>query len=171
MSRGKRYDDEQKLNLKKVFAVIITIVVIVMFVIGIKNLLKKKNTATECFTENAYFATYENGKWGVVNSKGETIINAEYNDMIIIPDSKRDVFICTYEVNYTDGTYKTKAVNANNAQLYTTFNSVETLSNYDKNNNVWNEENVLKVEKDGKFGLINLDGTELLACTYDHTFT
>ncbi|MBP3707260.1 MAG: WG repeat-containing protein [Clostridia bacterium] len=167
MSRGKRYNDEQKLNLKKVFAVIVTIVVIVMFVIGIKKLLKKENPITEYFTENAYFTIYENGKWGVVNSKGETIINAEYNDMIVIPDPKRDVFICTYEVNYSDGTYKTKAVNANNAQLYTTFNSVETLSNYDKNNNVWNEENVLKVEKDGKFGLINLDGTELLACTYD----
>lgn len=167
MSRGKRYNDEQKLNLKKVFAVIITIVVIVMFIIGIKNLLKKENTTTEYFTEIEYFTVFENGKWGVINSKGETVINAEYNDMIVIPDSKRDVFICTYEVNYNDGTYKTKVVNSNNAELYTTYNSVETLSNYDKNNEVWNEENVLKVEKDGKFGLINLDGTDILACTYD----
>lgn len=167
MSRGKRYDDEQKLNLKKVFAVIIAIVVIIMFIIGIKNLLKKEPETINNFSELAYFTVYENGKWGVINSKGESIISPEYGEMITIPDNKRDVFICTYEVNYSDGTYKTKAVNANNAQLYTTYNEVEPLSNYDKNNNIWNEENVLKVEKDGKYGLINLDGTELLSCSYD----
>lgn len=42
MSRGKRYNGEQKLNLKKVFAVIITIIVIIMFFMGIKHILKKK---------------------------------------------------------------------------------------------------------------------------------
>ena len=38
-SRGKRYSGEQKLNFKKVFAVLIVILVIVMFVIGIKKIL------------------------------------------------------------------------------------------------------------------------------------
>ena len=33
MNRGKRYKGEQKLNLKKVFAVIIALIVLVMFVI------------------------------------------------------------------------------------------------------------------------------------------
>ena len=32
MSRGKRYDTEPKLNMKKVFAVIIAIAVIIMFI-------------------------------------------------------------------------------------------------------------------------------------------
>ena len=41
MSRGKRYNGEQKLNMKKVFAVIITIIVIIMFFMGIKHILKK----------------------------------------------------------------------------------------------------------------------------------
>ena len=39
MSRGKRYNGEQKLNMKKVFAVIITIIVIIMFFMGIKHIL------------------------------------------------------------------------------------------------------------------------------------
>ena len=110
---------------------------------------------------------YQDGKWGVINSKGEVVVEAEYGEMIIIPDSKKQVFICTYEVNYSDNTYKTKAIDSNNSQLFTSYNSVEVLSNYDSNNNIWNEENILKVEKDGKFGLINLDGVELLACNYD----
>lgn len=36
MSRGKRYEGEPKLNIKKVFAVLIAIAVIIMFIIGIK---------------------------------------------------------------------------------------------------------------------------------------
>ena len=43
MGRGKRYDGEQKLNLKKVFAVIIAIAVIVMFVIGIQKLFTEES--------------------------------------------------------------------------------------------------------------------------------
>ena len=42
MSRGKRFDEsESKLNIKKVFAVIIAIIVIIMFIFIIKNLLTK----------------------------------------------------------------------------------------------------------------------------------
>lgn len=41
MSRGKRYDTEPKLNMKKVFAVIIAIAVIIMFIFIIKKLLVK----------------------------------------------------------------------------------------------------------------------------------
>lgn len=167
MSRGKRYNDEQKLNMKKVFAVIIAIVVIIMFFVGIKNLLKKDEVTVSYFTEISYFTVYDNGKWGVINSKGENVIEPTYGEMITIPNSKRDVFICMYDVNYTDGTYKTKAINSKNEQLYTSYSSIEVLSNYDQNNNIWNEDNVLKVQKDGKYGLINLDGTEILSPEYD----
>ena len=44
MSRGKRYDGEQKLNLKKVFAVFIAIAVIIMFVIGINRLFNTESS-------------------------------------------------------------------------------------------------------------------------------
>ena len=47
MSKGKRYEGEPKLNLKKVFAVIIAIAVIVMFVIGIKKLMTPSNKTDE----------------------------------------------------------------------------------------------------------------------------
>ena len=39
MSRGRRYSNEPKLNVKKVIAVVIAIIVIIMFVIALKNLL------------------------------------------------------------------------------------------------------------------------------------
>ena len=167
MSRGRRYNDEQKLNLKKVFAVLITIVVIVLFFLGIKNILKKEDVSTNNFSEISYFTMYNNGKWGIINSKGENVIEPTNDEMIVIPNSKRDVFICTYEVNYEDGTYKTKAINSNNEQLFTSYNTVEAINNYNEDNNIWYETNTLKVEKDGKFGLIDLNGSEILNCVYD----
>ncbi len=166
MGKGKRYNGEQKLNMKKVFAVIAVIALIVLFCIGIKAILKKNENGTAYFTEISYFTSYSNGKWGVISSKGENIIEPTYTDMITIPNNKKDIFLCMYEVNYSDNTYKTKAINSKNEQLYTAYNSVEALSNYDNNNNIWYEDNVLKVEKDGLFGLINFDGNEILPCEY-----
>ena len=74
MGKGKRYNGEQKLNMKKVFAVIAVIALIVLFCIGIKAILKKNENGTAYFTEISYFTSYSNGKWGVISSKGENII-------------------------------------------------------------------------------------------------
>lgn len=167
MGRGKRYNGEQKLNMKKVLAVIVVIVIIILFFIGIKKILKKDENAAMYFTDISYFTAYSNEKWGVINSKGENVIEPTYGEMIIIPNNKKDIFLCMYEVNYSDGTYKTKAINSNNEQLYTAYNSIEALSNHDSNNNIWYEDNVLKVEKDGLYGLINFDGNEILPCEYE----
>lgn len=166
MSRGKRYNDEQKLNLKKVFAAIAVVAVIILFIIGIKNLTKKKEQAANYFTEVAYYTMLQNDKWGVINSKGEIVIEPEYSLMIVIPDNKKEVFICN-ELSEDNSTVKTKVINANNSQLFTDYATVEVIDNVDSNNNIWFESNVLRVSKDGKYGLIDLDGKELAACTYD----
>lgn len=172
MGRGKRFNGERKLNIKKVVAVIMTIIVCVMFVIGIKQILKAdKQTISTKNVELNYFTLYTNGNWGVINSSGNTIIEPAYGEMIVIPNKTKPVFICTYEVNYVDGTYKTKAINDKNENLFTQYENVSAIQNYDENNNLWFEENVLKVQKDGKFGLINLDGTQILPCEYDSITT
>lgn len=171
MSRGKRYDDEQKLNLKKVLAVILVIIVIILFFVGIKNMLKREDDIANSFSEISYFTVNNNGKWGVINSKGDIIIEANNEEMIAIPNSKKDVFVYNYDVNYTDGSYKTKAVNASNDQLFSSYEKVEILSNYDENNNIWYESNCLKVQKDGKYGLIDLNGNEILSPIYDSVET
>ena len=108
MSRGKRYDTEPKLNMKKVFAVIIAIIVIIMFVIIIKGLLTK-DTITGKISSKSYFTAYKDNKWGVIDSDGNTVIDPSYKEMIVVPNSKKGVFICTYDTNYENGEYKTKA--------------------------------------------------------------
>ena len=164
MARGKRYETEGKLNYQKVFAVIIAIAVIIMFIFIIKNVLKERKEITKDYE---YFALYAQNKWGVINQDGEEVIQPSYQEMIVIPDKTKDVFICTYNVNEETGTYQTKAINSKNEEILTGYDQIETLDNIDENSNVWYEENVLRVEKDGKYGLIDLLGKELLPVEYD----
>ena len=164
MARGKRYETEGKLNYQKVFAVIIAIAVIIMFIFIIKNVLKERKKITKDYE---YFALYAQNKWGVINQDGDEVIQPSYQEMIIIPDKTKDVFLCIYNINEETGTYQTKAINSKNEEILTGYDQIEILDNMDKNNNVWYEENVLKVEKNGKYGLIDLLGKELLPVEYD----
>ena len=168
MSRGKRYDGEQKLNLKKVFAVIIAFAVIIMFIIGINKLFTGESDTQEKTVALEYFPIYTEGKWGVIDSRGNTIVTPEYDEYIVIPDSTQPIFICTYDVNYEDGTYKTKAINENNEQIYSEYEQVEALENYDESNNLWYTKSILKVMKGGKYGLLNTNnGSLVVNCEYD----
>ena len=139
MSRGKRYETEGKLNYQKVFAVIIAIAVIVMFVLIIKNVLAHRSKLNRDYE---YFALYSANKWGVINQEGETVITPSYQEMIIIPDQTKDVFLCTYDINDETGTYKTKALNKNNEEIFTQYEQIQAIENIDENDNKKKEKNV-----------------------------
>ena len=97
MSRGKRYDGEPQLNLKKVFAVFAVILVIVLFVICIKKIINadKKQMESMNIPLN-YFAVSTNGNCGVINSIGEFVIQPANGEMIQFPNKANPMFICTY---------------------------------------------------------------------------
>ena len=166
MSKGKRYD-EPKLNLKKVFAVIILFVVIIMCIVMLKGILAGEEEKQENITSIDYFVAYNNNKWGVINSNGDIVIDPSYAEMIIVPNSKKDIFLCTFDVNYDDGTYKTKALNSKNEEILTSYEQIEAITNIDENQNLSYNGQVLRVQKQGKYGLINMDGTEILPCEYE----
>ena len=164
-SRGKRYEKESKLNIKKVIAVIVAIAVIAMFIIGIKTLLTKDKSET-ITKVMSYYPVYTNQKWGVIDQTGEIVIPAQYDQMITIPDNKTDLFICVYDVDYKNNTYKTKVLNSKNNEKFTNYDSVEAIENFDENNILWYEEGVLKVKKGKLYGLIDYTGKEILPVEY-----
>ncbi|MDR0978483.1 MAG: WG repeat-containing protein [Lachnospiraceae bacterium] len=166
MSRGKRYDDEPKINLKKVFAVILVIAIVALIIISINKIIKD-NSTPKIAMATSYVSAIQNGKWGVIKNDGQTIIPFEYEEMVVVPNSNKPVFIVTYDINETDGTYKTKVLNEKNEQIYTNFSKVEAIDNYDKTGKVWYEENVLRIENNNKYGLINLSGELILTAEYD----
>lgn len=165
MSRGKRYE-EPKLNLKKVFAVIILFVVIIMCVVMLFGIFDDDDSKGNV-TSIDYFAAYQNNKWGVIDSNGNIVIDPSYAEMIVIPNSKKDVFLCTFDVNYDDGTYNTKALNSKNEEIFTNYEQVEAISSVDENEKLSYDGSAIKVQNAGKYGLINMEGTEILPCEYD----
>ena len=164
-NRGRRYE-EPKLNIKKVIAVVVAIIVLIMFVFLIKGILTKEEKSGNKIVSISYFAAFKDNKWGVINSEGNVVIDPSYQEMIIVPNSKNDVFLCTYDVNYETGEYKTKVLNNKNEEIFKDYEKIEAIQNSDENNNLWYEDNVLKVKKGEKYGLINLSGKELLKSEY-----
>lgn len=170
MGRGRRYNNEPKLNMKKVIAVAVAIIVIIMFIIAIKNLLNSDSSSSN-LVSTTYFVINKDNKWGVIDNNAKIVIQPTYDEAIIIPNNKQDIFICTYDVNYEDGTYKTKVLDNKNKEIFKEYDKVVALENYDENKNMWYEDNVLLVEKDGKYGLINLNGNKILDTVYDEIYT
>lgn len=166
MSRGRRFNDEPKLNYKKVFAVIIAIIVFIIAIIAIKNILTKARDTKPLEIKN-YFAVYQEGKWGILGSDGEFVVQPMYQEMPIVIDRSKDIFLCTYDIDENNNTYKTKVINSKNEEIWTDYDKIEALENYDKSGNAWYEKNVIKVQKDGKWGLIDLDGNKIADIVYD----
>ena len=165
-SRGRRYDDEPKLNLKKVIGVIVAIAVIIMIIISIVNIVKDSDKKVEV-KNYSYYTVYENGEFGVINNDGEIVIEPSYDEIVSIPNNSKPIFLCTYDVNDADGTYKTKALNEKNEEILVGYDKIEAIDNYDSKQNIWYEDNILRVSKNGKYGLIDFNGKEVLACDYD----
>ncbi len=165
MSKGKRYDGQQKLNLKKVFGVLVALAVIIMIIFSIAKILNNSKNVTNQVKLN-YFTVYSNNKFGVIDNNGDIVIEPNYDEMIVIPNKEQEIFLCSYDINDMDGTYKTKAINAKNEQIFTEYEKIEALDNFDSKQNIWYEDNVLRVFKNGKYGLINFNGEIVLPCEY-----
>jgi len=168
-ARGRRYDEKPKLNIKKVLATIIAIAVLIMFISSLRNLLSKPRAPEEVSTVTTYFTVFSNNKWGVIDNNGETILETDYDEMVVIPDNTKDLFICTYDVNYETGEYKTKVLNKNGKQIFNNYEGIEAIENYD-DNSVWYEKDILKFKNNGKFGLIDFSGKEIVPAEYDKIY-
>lgn len=169
MAKGRRYDNEPKLNMKKVFGVIIALIVLIMIITSIVKILKN-NENEELISTASYYTSYENGKWGVINNNGETIIKPSYDEIVVIPNNKKPVFVCTYDVQDETGEYKTKVLNEKNEEIFTGYEKIEAIDNYDSKQNIWFEDNILRVKKNSKYGLVDFNGKVILECEYDSIY-
>jgi len=166
MSKGRRYDNQRKLNKKKVFGLLICIAVIIMIIASISKILKGDNKRVEQ-TAKTYFTVYDNQKWGVIDNAGNIILEPKYDEMIVIPNKDKAIFIYTYNINEETGEYNAKAINDKKETLYEGYDKVEVIENYDTKQNVWFENNLLRVSKNGQYGLIDFEGNIVLNCEYD----
>ena len=77
-----------------IISIIVAVVLAVAAYFGV-NKIQEENRKYEIaqITEYKYFVSKENEKYGVINAKGETIIENKYED-IKIPNPEKAVFIC-----------------------------------------------------------------------------
>ena len=95
MSRGRRYNYEgQQLNIKKVAALVLAIAIIITILVTIiKGIVtSNQNKVDEKAVTNGYFTVFTGNKWGVINSKGNKVIDPIYDSMVIVPDYTKPLF-------------------------------------------------------------------------------
>ena len=141
---------------KKISIVAIVIIIVVSLLISIYIPNKEKIEETENVSIN-YSTIEKEGKIGVTDGVN-MIIEPKY-DEIIIPNSHREVFWCRNEDN-------AKFVNEENEEIFKEYDNVELIEIQDSKY----EKNILKYEKDGKYGLLGLTGKKVTDSKYEEIF-
>lgn len=147
----------------KGIVIIVIILVIVLAIVGYFIIDKinenNRNYQIEEISEYKYFILKTGEKYGVIDSSGNTIIDATY-DKVEIPNPSKDVFICYKEE-------KGIAMNSSKQQIFAEYNSIESIQLKSATTNLPYEKSTLKSEKNGKYGLIDFSGKKLLDTEYD----
>lgn len=151
---------------------IIAIVLIIIAIIGIavynvqKNIKEKgKNYTIEEIKEYKYFESKAKNeqKFGIIDQTGKQIIPEIYDD-IRIANPEKAVFVCAQGE-------KTTVKNEENKEIYTEYENVDTLRLKNVSTDLVYEKSTLKYQKDGKYGLISIDGKKLTDAIYEEIDT
>lgn len=145
-------------------------VVIILVILGIGGYFiwqnwmgKSREYKVTSITDYSYFVIKENDKYGVIDTKGNTIIPANY-DEVQIPNPTQAVFLVMQG--------ETKSVlNEKAESILTNYQNVNTLRLKNVSTDLIYEKQVLTYEENGKLGLINLEGKQLTNAIYEEIDT
>lgn len=151
---------EEAGNARIVSAIIAVIVVII--IVGIMTIIKiNKNRAVETIQKEPYeyFNMYSlDEKVGVIDKKGNTIIESNYTN-IYIPNPSKDVFFCfTSDEEYA-------ILNSKGNDIFENYTSVMPIVVSDTYLEF--ETKVLTYEENGKYGLVNFEGKKVTDAIYE----
>ena len=146
---------------KKIIISIIVIAIVIISAIFVVNKIQEENRKYEIaqISEYNYFILKEDNKYGVINKKGEKIIDAKYDD-IKIPNPEKSVFIC-YEGDTTT------VLNDKGEEIYTQYQNIQPLKLKNVLSDLMYEKTTLKYSKDDKYGIIDIDGKKITDAIYD----
>lgn len=146
---------------KKYIIGIISVILIAVLVFVAYKFVKSDNRKYEIaeVKQYNYFILKQNNLFGVIDKKGNTIIDVQYDD-IKIPNPEKAIFVC-----YKDNDIK--ILDSNNAEILTEYEKVEPIRLKNIASDLMYEKSVLKYSSNGKYGLINLDGKKITKAIYD----
>lgn len=154
-------------NVKRlVIALIVVIIVGAIFGRAIYKKINNTEYELEKIEKYSYFRLYQNEKYGVIDDKGNILIEPSY-DVVNIPNPTKAVFICYYEYNEETGEYKTKVLNDKGEQILSEYEQVLPLMCKESTSNIPFEKSVLKYKENGKYGVIDFSGKKVTKPIYE----
>ncbi len=106
-----------------------------------------------------YFILKQNDLSGVIDRRGNLVIETKYDD-IKIPNPEKSVFIC-----YQDD--EIKVLNEKKEEIFNEYEKIEPIRLKNIASNLMYEKSVLMYYEKGKYGLINFEGKKITKPIYD----
>lgn len=154
---------------KNIFIIVGIIILIVVLAVGLAMYFidrSKYDFEIAKVTQIDYHVLHENNQYGVINRDGEIVVRPEY-DIIQIPNPSKDIFICMYNYNGEEKEYQTDVLNSKGEKIYQGYDNVQAIPTETTYDGIPFEKMTLKYKKDGKYGLLSIDGKELTKPIYD----
>lgn len=145
-------------NVVKIIIVVAIVIIIGSIAIYIINQNNKEYFVEEV-AQYDYYKLEREGKNGIINLKGEILIEPVY-DEIKIPNPQKPVFVCKNgeQIN---------VLNDKAEEILTQYEQIDAVELNGIVSNMPYEKNVLKYKQDGKYGLINLEGKKITEPIYE----
>lgn len=146
---------------KSIITIIIVSILICVISFMAYSFINKENKQYEVseVKQYNYFVLKQNNSYGVIDKKGNTIVDAQY-DEIEIPNPEKAVFVCYKDNNI-------KILNENNTEILTEYEKVGPIRLKNIASDLMYEKSVLKYEEQGKYGLVNFEGKKITKAIYD----
>ena len=145
--------------------VIIMLIVLIPIIKITKNKFKKDYNLETVNTEK-YFVLESDGKSGIIDNKGNIVIEPKYYD-IHIPNPSRAIFVCYFDYNDKTGKCRTKVINSQETELFSKYNELDTIALNGIETSMPYEKNLLIYKANNKYGIIDLSGKMLTEAIYD----
>lgn len=158
--------EQENKKIKKSIIVLPIIVIVIIAGLIFYKMYTDKSYEIEEITQFSYFKLYENEKYGVIDAKGNIIVEAKY-DMLTIPNPSKAVFIGYFNYNEENQEYQTEVINDKNEKILIEYEQVLPLMFKDAASEVPYEKSVLCYRENGKYGIIDFQGKKITKPLYD----
>lgn len=161
-------EEENKINKKYIIIPIILLCILIIVGIITTIIIKQndKSYKIEEITTFSYFKLYENEKYGVIDAKGNILVEPKY-DNIDIPNPSKPIFVGYFNYDSQKGEYQTEVVNEKNEKILTQYEKVLPLMFKETTTEVPYEKSVLTYIENNKYGIINFEGKKITDAIYD----
>lgn len=158
-NNGIEWDSNNaKIFVSIAIVILIILITIIVVILKLKSNHKKQIQGISSKIAYEYFILSSEENVGVIDKKGNKVIDSKY-ERIDIPNPSKDVFFC-----YIDDE-KYEILNKNSKKLFSNYEQVEEINSSNENSEP--EKYVLKYKKNNLYGLIDLDGKILTDAIYE----